>query len=96
MECFLIDRSDSWQSVRELRYSWAWEAEVLAYETVMAYGAIMEFDVDLDTPPCRHRRRWSLVPAMASLELPGGPPISFEELDPPVSCGGDGGHRRHR
>lgn len=87
----------------------------------MAYGTIMEFDVDLDThraiieavgdepvkglivhaaAPSEAGVRcidlWDtkadsdrffterLVPAMASLEIPGGPPISFEELDLPV------------
>ena len=87
----------------------------------MAYGTIMEFDVDLDThraiieavgdepvkglivhaaAPSEAGVRcidlWDtkadsdrffterLVPAMASLEIPGGPPISFEELDFPV------------
>lgn len=87
----------------------------------MAYGTIMEFDVDLDT----HRAiigavgdepikglivhaaassaagvrcidMWEtkadsdsffserLMPALASLDIPGGPPVSFEELDLPV------------
>ncbi len=87
----------------------------------MAYGTLMEFDVDLDT----HRKImeacgdepvaglivhaagatdagirsidvWEskeqsdqffaerLMPAMASLDMPGGPPLSFEELDLPV------------
>lgn len=87
----------------------------------MAYGTIMEFDVDLDT----HRAiikaagdepvqglivhaaapsgagvrcidMWEtkadsdrffaerLMPALASLEIAGGPPVSFEELDLPV------------
>ncbi len=87
----------------------------------MAYGTIMEFDVDLDThraiieavgdEPVKglivhaaapseagvrcidlwHTKADSdrffterLVPALASLEIPGGPPISFEELDLPV------------
>jgi hypothetical protein len=87
----------------------------------MAYGTIMEFDVDLDThlriieaagedpvdglivhaagssdAGIRSIDVWEtkeqserffadrLMPAMASLDIPGGPPVSFEELDLPV------------
>lgn len=87
----------------------------------MAYGTIMEFDVDLDThrqiieevgddpidglvvhaagpsdvgirsidvwETKEHSDRFfveRLAPAMAALDIPGGPPVSFEEIDLPV------------
>lgn len=87
----------------------------------MAYGTIMEFDVDLDThrkiieavgddpidglivhaagpaeagirsvdlwETKEHSERFfgdRLVPAMTALDIPGGPPLSVDELDLPV------------